>query len=130
MGIAGGGSKYPYKPFWGEFSPRVSIAWNPDFGSGTWLGKIFGHKNTVIRAGYGRFYTKNLGIDLVSTPVLGDGFLQPVSCVNPSSIRGMHADRRRHSRQCLPHRRGRECLAVAGHHPDFAVSGSARREFA
>jgi hypothetical protein len=84
VGIAGGGSKYPYQPFWGEFSPRVSLAWNPDFGD-SWLSKVFGHKNTVIRAGYGRFYTKNLGIDQVSTPVLGDGFLQPASCVNPSS---------------------------------------------
>jgi hypothetical protein len=84
VGVAGGGSKYPYKPYWGEFAPRVSIAWNPDFGS-SWLGTLFGHKNTVIRAGYGRFYTKNLGIDQVSTPVLGDGFLQPVSCLNPTS---------------------------------------------
>ena len=84
VGIAGGGSQYPYKPFWGEFSPRVSIAWNPDFGD-SWLGRVFGHKNTVVRAGYGRFYAKTLGIDQVSTPVLGDGFLQPVSCVNPTS---------------------------------------------
>ena len=84
VGIAGGGSKYPYKPFYGEMSPRISIAWNPNF-SGGFLGKLFGDKNTVIRAGYGRFYAKTLGIDQVSTPVLGDGFLQPVSCVNPSS---------------------------------------------
>src|ERR1017187_2654228 len=84
VGVAGGGSSYPYKPFWGEFAPRVSIAWNPDFGD-SWLGKLFGHKNTVIRAGYGRFYAKTLGIDQVSTPVLGDGFLQPVSCINPNS---------------------------------------------
>jgi len=84
VGVAGGGSAYPYKPFWGQFGPRVSIAWNPDFGD-SWLGKLFGHKNTVIRAGYGRFYSKNLGIDQVSTPVLGDGFLQPVSCINPTT---------------------------------------------
>ena len=87
VGVAGGGSRYPYKPFWGGFSPRVSLAWNPDFGD-SWLGRVFGHKNTVIRAGYGRFYAKTLGIDQVSTPVLGDGFLQPVSCINPSSSGG------------------------------------------
>ncbi len=84
VGVAGGGNKYPYRAFYGEFAPRVSIAWNPNF-SGGLLARIFGEKSTVIRAGYGRFYTKNLGIDLVSTPVLGDGFLEPVSCVNPSS---------------------------------------------
>ena len=84
VGVAGGGSSYPYKPYWGQFGPRVSIAWNPDFGD-SWLGRVFGHKNTVIRAGYGRFYAKTLGIDQVSTPVLGDGFLQPVSCINPNS---------------------------------------------
>ncbi|HLY19469.1 MAG TPA: hypothetical protein VKR61_19715, partial [Bryobacteraceae bacterium] len=83
VGTAGGGSRYPYQPFWGELSPRVSIAWNPDFGD-RWWGRIFGHRNSVIRAGYGRFYTKDLGGSLVQLPVLGDGFLQPVSCVNPT----------------------------------------------
>ena len=83
VGVAGGGSKYPYVPFYGEFAPRVSIAWNPE-GKG-WLHKLLGDKATVIRGGYGRFYTKNLGIDLVSTPVLGDGFLNPVSCVGGST---------------------------------------------
>ena len=78
------GMKYPYPPYYGALAPRVSIAWNPDFGD-SWLGKLFGHKNTVVRAGYGRFYSKTLGIDQVSTPVLGDGFLNPVSCINPSS---------------------------------------------
>ncbi len=75
---------YPYHPFYGEIAPRVSIAWSPQT-SGGWLGKLFGDKATVIRAGYGRFYTRNLGINLVSTPVLGDGFLQPVACVDPTT---------------------------------------------
>ncbi|MGA2578766.1 MAG: carboxypeptidase regulatory-like domain-containing protein [Bryobacteraceae bacterium] len=77
------GLKYPYAPYYGGLAPRVAIAWNPNFGDGA-LAKIFGNKNTVIRAGYGRFYSKTLGIDQVSTPVLGDGFLNPVSCVDPS----------------------------------------------
>jgi hypothetical protein len=84
IGAAGSGLKYPYPPYYGALAPRVSIAWNPDFGD-SWLGKLFGHKNTVVRAGYGRFYSKTLGIDQVSTPVLGDGFLNPISCINPSS---------------------------------------------
>jgi len=78
------GMKYPYNPFYGALAPRVSIAWNPDFGD-SWLGRVFGHKNTVIRAGYGRFYSHTLGIDQVSTPVLGDGFLNPISCINPAT---------------------------------------------
>ena len=78
------GQKYPYSPFYKQLSPRVSVAWNPS-GGDNWWGRLLGNKSTVIRAGYGRFYTKNLGIDLVSTPVLGDGFLNPVSCQDPSS---------------------------------------------
>jgi hypothetical protein len=78
------GLHYPYKPFWGEIAPRVAIAWTPDV-TGGWLGKLLGDKATVIRAGYGRFYTCNLGIDLISDTVLGDGFLSPVACANPTS---------------------------------------------
>jgi hypothetical protein len=78
------GLKYPYKPYYGEISPRVSIAWTPNV-TGGWLNKLLGDKATVLRAGYARIYARNLGIDLVSTPVLGDGFLQPVSCSDPIS---------------------------------------------
>ncbi len=77
------GNKYVYRPFYGSIAPRAAVAWNPQT-SGGWLGKILGDKATVIRAGYGRFYSRSLGIDLVSTPVLGDGFLQPVGCANPN----------------------------------------------
>src|SRR5579884_3773846 len=51
----GKGLKYPYKPFYGEFSPRVAIAWNPNYSDGL-LGKLFGPGKTVIRAGYSRIY--------------------------------------------------------------------------
>lgn len=78
------GLSYPYKPYYGEIAPRVSIAWSPQH-TGGWLGALLGDKATVIRAGYGRFYSRNLGINLVSTPVLGDGFLQPVGCVDPTN---------------------------------------------
>jgi hypothetical protein len=78
------GNKYVYRPFYGAFAPRVAVAWNPE-AKGGWLGKILGDKATVIRAGFGRFYSRSLGIDLVSSPVLGDGFLQPVGCANPNS---------------------------------------------
>jgi hypothetical protein len=78
------GLNYPYHPFYGGISPRVSIAWTPNASGGFW-GWLLGDKATVIRGGYGRFYAHNLGIDLVSTPVLGDGFLQPVTCSDPTA---------------------------------------------
>ena len=77
------GSKYPYKPFYGGFSPRVAVAWNPQVGGDGWLSKILGDKSTVIRAGFGRVFGRNLAAGLVSTSVLGDGFLQPVGCSHP-----------------------------------------------
>lgn len=79
VGAIGKGQKYPYAPFYAQFAPRVALAWNPEV-KGGWLGTLLGDKATVIRGGYGRFYTKNLGIDQLSSTVLGDGFLNPVSC--------------------------------------------------
>ena len=32
--INGDTSKYPYNPFYGGFSPRVSLAWSPSYDSG------------------------------------------------------------------------------------------------
>ncbi len=84
VGLARPHSKYVYDPYYGSFMPRISLAWSPN-PSGGFLERLFGHKNTVIRGGYGRFYDRNLGIDLVSTPVLGIGFLQPISCVGAST---------------------------------------------
>ena len=39
----GSGHKYPYNPFYGGFSPRFSIAWNPKFSDGI-LGKLLGQQ--------------------------------------------------------------------------------------
>jgi hypothetical protein len=75
----GSGMKYPYKPFYGEFSPRVSIAWNPSFDSGV-LGKLFGNRRTVIRSGYGRIYGRINGVNQVLLPLLAPGALQAVQC--------------------------------------------------
>ena len=82
---AGGGNKYPYNPFYGGFSPHGSLAWNPDFGSDSVLGKIFGGNRTVIRGGYGRIYGRLNGVDLMLVPLLGPGLLQGVACVGPLS---------------------------------------------
>ncbi len=75
--------KYPYDPFYGGLSPRVAVAWNPNFDSGI-LGKLFGHGKTVVRGGYGRIYGRLNGVDLVLVPLLGTGLGQAVSCIGAS----------------------------------------------
>ncbi|MGA9984448.1 MAG: carboxypeptidase-like regulatory domain-containing protein, partial [Acidobacteriaceae bacterium] len=69
VGNVGAGDKYPYEPFYGSFSPRVGVAWNPSFS-----------KATVVRGGYGRIYGRLNGVDLVLVPLLGVGLIQPVLC--------------------------------------------------
>jgi hypothetical protein len=71
VGNVGAGLKYPYNPFYGEFSPRFAAAWNPV-------------SNTVIRGGYGRIYGRLNGVDQVLLPLLGTGLLQAVACVGAS----------------------------------------------
>jgi len=77
-------SKYPYNPFYKEFSPRLAVAWNPNFGSGL-MGTIFGEDKSVFRAGYGRIYGRLNGVDLVLVPLLGTGLIQPVQCKTPAA---------------------------------------------
>jgi hypothetical protein len=81
---ADGGQKYPYDPFYGGLSPRVSAAWNPKFDNGI-LGKLLGNGKTVIRGGYGRIYGRLNGVDLVLVPLLGTGLGQALSCIGASS---------------------------------------------
>lgn len=75
----GKGLKYPYEPFYGGFSPRLSAAWNPHFTDGI-MGKLFGNGKTVIRGGYGRIWGRVNGVNQVLTPMLGPGMLQSVIC--------------------------------------------------
>jgi hypothetical protein len=75
--------KYPYDPFYGGLTPRVSVAWNPKFDSGV-LGKLLGDGKTVIRGGYGRIYGRLNGVNLLLVPLLPPGLLQAVSCVGVS----------------------------------------------
>lgn len=84
VGNTGKGLKYPYNPFYGEFSPRVAVAWNPRFDSDGTIGKLFGRDSTVIRGGYGRIYGRLNGVDLVLVPLLGTGLIQPVQCFAPT----------------------------------------------
>jgi hypothetical protein len=77
--VKGASTKYPYNPFYKSFSPRVSLAWNPNFTDGI-LGALFGQNKTVIRGGYSRIYGRLNGVDLVLVPLLGTGLAQAVTC--------------------------------------------------
>jgi hypothetical protein len=50
-----GNRKYPYNPFCGGVSPRVSAVWAPKFENEN-LNKLFGDGATAIRVGYSRIY--------------------------------------------------------------------------
>ncbi len=80
VGNTANGLKYPYNPFYGEFSPRVAVAWNPHFDADSMAGKIFGTQDTVLRGGYGRQYGRTNGVVQVLVPLLGLGLEQPVAC--------------------------------------------------
>lgn len=80
VGNVGSGRKYPYDPFYGSFSPRVGVAWNPHFSAGNPFAHVFGEQSTVIRGGYGRIYGRLNGVDLVLSPLLGIGLIQAVQC--------------------------------------------------
>jgi hypothetical protein len=85
---AGGANKYPFNPFYGAFSPHLSVAWNPKFAGDDLMGKIFGSNQTVIRGGYGRVYGRLNGVNLLLVPLLGPGLLQAVSCLGPQMSGG------------------------------------------
>jgi hypothetical protein len=80
----GTGLKYPYNPYYGEFSPRVAAAWNPKASSGL-MGKLFGDGKTVLRGGYNRIWGRVNGVAQVLSPLLGPGLIQAVSCTGASS---------------------------------------------
>jgi hypothetical protein len=79
VGNTGNHQKYPYDPYYGSFSPRIAVAWNPNMGDGM-LGRMFGGNKTVIRGGYSRVYGRLNGVDLVLVPLLGTGLIQAVTC--------------------------------------------------
>ncbi|MGA9305590.1 MAG: carboxypeptidase-like regulatory domain-containing protein [Candidatus Sulfotelmatobacter sp.] len=79
-GNTGSGNKYPYNPYYGEFSPRVAAAWNPHFDNDSMAGRLFGHEDTVIRGGYGRSYGRLNGVTQVLIPLLGLGLIQQTQC--------------------------------------------------
>ena len=98
----GGGRKYPYDPFYGGFSPRISAAWNPRFGNG-FLGSLFGQNKTVVRGGWGLTYGRMNGVINILTPLLAPGLLQAVSC--QGAVNAANAQN------------GNQCLGIGGATP-------------
>lgn len=80
-----GHPKYPYNPYYKEFSPRVALSWSPQTSGDGILGKLMGNNGTVIRGGYGRIFGRLNGVDLVLVPLLGDGLIQAVQCIDPTT---------------------------------------------
>ena len=70
-----------------DFSPRISIAWQPSFKEG-WFGKAFGDRKTVVRGGYALTYDRANTVATVIVPMLGVGFAQTLSILGPTNKAG------------------------------------------
>jgi hypothetical protein len=66
------------KTDWRDFGPRVSVAWNLP-----WKNRVFGDKQTVIRAGYALLWNRTNGVGEALTPLLGDGLASALTCNGP-----------------------------------------------
>jgi hypothetical protein len=67
---------------YGDWSPRLSAAWNPHFSNG-FLGRAFGDGKTVVRGGYGIAYDRVNTVQSVIIPMLGVGFAQTINLSAP-----------------------------------------------
>jgi Carboxypeptidase regulatory-like domain/TonB dependent receptor len=67
---------------YGDWAPRVSVAWNPGFSDG-FLRRVFGDKKTVLRGGYGIAYDRVNTVQSVIIPMLGVGFAQTINVQTP-----------------------------------------------
>ncbi|MDQ3756082.1 MAG: carboxypeptidase-like regulatory domain-containing protein [Acidobacteriota bacterium] len=70
-----------------NFSPRISLAWQPSSKEGV-FGRLVGEKQTVIRGGYGLIYDRLTTIGSVIVPMLGVGFAQTLSRNAPLNSAG------------------------------------------
>ncbi len=71
-----------------NFSPRLSLAWQPSFSSGL-MGSLFGERMTVIRGGYGLLFDRLNTVSSVVVPMLGVGFAQTLSFRAPLNAAGL-----------------------------------------
>lgn len=70
-----------------NFSPRLSVAWNPSYKDGL-LGKAFGDRKTVVRGGYSLIYDRTNTVQTIIIPTLGVGFAQTVNVQGPRNAAG------------------------------------------
>jgi hypothetical protein len=63
---------------WGDFGPRIAIAWQPQ-----WNNKIFGNKATVIRGGYARVFDRTSAVGEALNPLLTGGLASGDQCNAP-----------------------------------------------
>lgn len=76
------GRKNVFNVDYGNIAPRLSLAWNPSFKSGS-MGHFFGDKKMVVRMGYGIGYDRVNTVQSVIIPMLGVGFAQTINLVTP-----------------------------------------------
>ncbi len=67
-----------YNTDYGDIAPRISAAWNPSFNNGI-LGSIFGNKKTVLRGGFGIYYSRLSSEESVVSPGLTAGFSSTIT---------------------------------------------------
>jgi Carboxypeptidase regulatory-like domain len=76
VSMSGHGSVYNID--WGDVAPRAALAWSPNYSSGV-LGKIFGSNKTVLRGGFGLFYSRLDSEDSVVSAGLAAGFSSTIT---------------------------------------------------
>jgi hypothetical protein len=79
-----GAAKRPvYGTDYGNFGPRVSLAWNPSVKNG-FLSKVIGDRKSVIRGGFAMVYDRSNTVQSVEIPMLGIGFDQNILVTAPA----------------------------------------------
>jgi hypothetical protein len=74
-----GNRKYPYNPFYGGVSPRLSAVWTPKF-KNEGLNKIFGDGATALRVGYSRIYGRVNGDAQILPLLAAPGLIVGTTC--------------------------------------------------
>jgi Carboxypeptidase regulatory-like domain len=72
------GRSSAYNTDFGNLAPRAALAWNPSFENGV-LGKVLGKQKTVLRGGFGLYYSRLSTEDSVVTPGLTAGFSSSIT---------------------------------------------------
>ncbi len=76
--VSQSGRSSAYNTDYGDIAPRAALAWNPAFNGGA-LGKLLGDRKTVLRGGFGIYYSRLSSEDTVVTPGLTAGFSSSIT---------------------------------------------------